>query len=407
MFSTTHRGRAAMAGLACCVVLAAPATAQRIVYGATLDGAQEVPPNGSTGTGQGTFLIDKSSNQIFYYITFSGLTGTETTAHIHGFASPGTNGSILTPLPAGNPKIGVFVYPEVDEASYLDGLAYVNIHSTAFPGGELRGQILPDNTPNRVLYAALDESQGVPPSGSTATGEGFFVIDTTANTVDFIVLFTGLVGNETTAHIHGFAAPGMNGVIQLPLVSGSPKVGTWFYGEPDETSILGGLSYVNVHSDMFAAGEIRGQIELVENTFTYCSGKLSSLACTPFLTFNGRPSASSTATFQVVGNDFLPSEAGFMLYGVAGKSNLNFHGGKLCVKARFTRWLPPKIAKNTGPPPCTGILRRNFNSRIQSGVDPSLTVGQQVNAQFRQRDPADSFGFGDALSDGIQFVIEP
>ncbi len=405
--STPVRALRTLSALACCALLSATAAAQGVVYGASMDGAQEVPANASPATGQASFLIDRANDRIYYFIRFSGLTGAETNAHVHGFAGAGSNGPIITPLPAGSPKIGFFTYAPSDEQSFLDGLAYVNIHSSAFPGGEIRGQILPDNTPSKMLFASMDGAQEVPPSGSPATGVGVFSVDTVTNDVDYYIEFSGLGTAETNAHIHGFAPPGSNGPIQTPLPLGSPKTGTWNYSEASEADVLNGLAYVNVHSSGFPAGEIRGQMLGVDNTFTYCSGKVNSLGCAPFLTFTGRPSASSTTAFNVTGNDFLPNEAGYLLYSVNGKANLNFHGGKLCVKTPFARFLPPKTAKNTGGAPCTGILRRNFNARIQSGSDPSLSVGQRVNAQFFQRDPADTFGFGDALSDGIQFVIEP
>ncbi len=140
---------------------------------------------------------------------------------------------------------------------------------------------------------------------------------------------------------------------------------------------------------------------------TYCTGKTSSLGCVPFLTFNGTPSATNTGPFQVVVNDLLPNEFGFMIYGISGPSNLNFHGGKLCVKSPFARWLPVKASASDGPPPCTGRLVKNLNKRIQSGIDPFLTVGQKFNAQFRQRDAALNDGFNDILSDGLRLVINP
>ncbi len=139
---------------------------------------------------------------------------------------------------------------------------------------------------------------------------------------------------------------------------------------------------------------------------TYCTGKTNSLGCVPFLTSNGAPSASATTAFQVIGNDMIPGEAGFLLYSFK-KSNLNFHGGKLCVKAPVSRLLPPKVASGTGTPPCSGFLKRNLNATIQSGSDPLLTPGQTVNVQWRQRDPADPAGFGDSLTDGLNFTINP
>lgn len=139
---------------------------------------------------------------------------------------------------------------------------------------------------------------------------------------------------------------------------------------------------------------------------TYCTAKTNSLGCVPFLTTNGKPSASSTQPFRIVSNQVLPGEAGFLLYG-SKKANLAFHGGRLCIKAPASRLLPLKVAKQDGVLPCEGILRSNFNSRIQSSVDPTLTVGATVFAQWVQRDPADPAGFGDSFTDGVQFAIMP
>ncbi len=138
---------------------------------------------------------------------------------------------------------------------------------------------------------------------------------------------------------------------------------------------------------------------------TYCTGKTNSLGCVPFISFTGAPSATSTSNFTITMNDSIPSEAGFLIYSFK-KANLNFHGAKLCVKAPFTR-TPAKSPKNVGGG-CSGwVLRRNFNATIQSGLDPQLTAGQAVRAQWFNRDPADTFGFGDGLSNGINFIIAP
>ena len=138
---------------------------------------------------------------------------------------------------------------------------------------------------------------------------------------------------------------------------------------------------------------------------TYCQGKLNSLGCVPFITTVNNPSVSSSAPFRILGNDIIPNEAGFVIYGTGGRLNLNFHGGKLCVKLPFTR-LPLKKSGNTFGPPCSGRLLFNFNHRIQTGFDPSLTAGQKVNAQWIFRDPTVDL-FGDGLTNGVEFVIEP
>ncbi len=138
---------------------------------------------------------------------------------------------------------------------------------------------------------------------------------------------------------------------------------------------------------------------------TYCSGKPSSLGCVPFLATAGSPSASGTGSFLVEAHDVLPDQAGVLVYGFAPGS-LPFHGGTLCVKAPLRR-LGATAADASGPPPCAGILRRNFNQVVQNGSDPLLTAGQVVYAQWRQRDPLDPAGFGDSLSNGVTFSIGP
>lgn len=111
-------------------------------YCATIDGLQETPPVATPASGTGTFTIDTDANTLSYNITYSGLIGTETAAHIHGYCGPGVPCGVVHPLPAGNPKVGVWDYPEANEADILAGLTYVNIHTDFRPGGEIRGQIL-------------------------------------------------------------------------------------------------------------------------------------------------------------------------------------------------------------------------------------------------------------------------
>ena len=114
---------------------------QCYIFSFDLSGGEEVPPNDSPATGTGVVTIDTVTNQLDYNITFSGMQGSETAAHIHGFAAPGANAGVLYALPSGNPKIGSITYTDAQEANFLAGLSYVNIHSSVFPGGEIRGQI--------------------------------------------------------------------------------------------------------------------------------------------------------------------------------------------------------------------------------------------------------------------------
>jgi len=117
------------------------ARAQTVEFLARVNGAQEVPSNTSAGVGIGVFAVDTVADVVSYRIVYAGLTAPEAAAHIHGFAGPGFNAGVLQALPLGTLKCGTWNYTPAQEAGILAGNTYVNIHSTAFPGGEIRGQI--------------------------------------------------------------------------------------------------------------------------------------------------------------------------------------------------------------------------------------------------------------------------
>lgn len=224
---------------------------------ADLDAQQESPPSASPGKGFGLFTMDPGANLVRFYIAYTNLGSPETAAHIHGLAPHGTNAGVLFPLPLGSPKLGVWNYAESDEVAILRGLTYVNIHTAAFPNGAIRGQI----TPNVV---EMDGQQEVPPNGSFGAGVGLVSIDTNTDRLGFDLRYAGLSSGETAAHIHGFAPPGVNAGVLFPLPVGPRKLGVWPYVAAQETNILAGLCYVNVHSAALPAGELRGQITFAE-----------------------------------------------------------------------------------------------------------------------------------------------
>ena len=114
----------------------------RNVAFASLSAAQEVPTNGSTATGTGTLVVDPATRAASGGITLTGITATA--AHIHLGAS-GANGPVIVPL--ANAGAGVWNVPAgtlftaEQLKAYKQGNLYFNAHSTAFPGGEIRGQI--------------------------------------------------------------------------------------------------------------------------------------------------------------------------------------------------------------------------------------------------------------------------
>jgi hypothetical protein len=96
----------------------------------------------SSGNGAGTFTYDPASHTLTYNITYEGLTGPAMAAHIHGPADPGGNAPPVVPFPsAASPITGTATLTDEQAADLLAGKYYVNVHTGANRGGEIRGQI--------------------------------------------------------------------------------------------------------------------------------------------------------------------------------------------------------------------------------------------------------------------------
>jgi hypothetical protein len=132
------------AGLAISIALfaASPAVAEMMKMSATLDAAQEVPPNDSAGKGTATVSFDSDSKKLDWTIEYSGLTGEATAAHFHGPAAKGENAGVAVPIEdAKSGASGTATLTDAQAADLVAGRLYINIHTAAHPDGEIRGQV--------------------------------------------------------------------------------------------------------------------------------------------------------------------------------------------------------------------------------------------------------------------------
>ncbi len=129
-----------------------PSAAKLEVYsGVPLLGTEEDPANNSNGFGALTAIYDEESKTLFYEFEWELGGDAETTAaHFHGPAGLGQSAPVVIDLGPVSGKsgkqTGSVVLNTSQEADLKAGLWYLNIHSNAFPGGELRGQLF-DTSP--------------------------------------------------------------------------------------------------------------------------------------------------------------------------------------------------------------------------------------------------------------------
>jgi hypothetical protein len=135
------RSLLAFLSLAAAVTLAGQASAEKLK--AMLSGASEVPANTSKGTGTVSANYDPASKKLTWELTYSGLTGPVTAAHFHGPADVGQNAGIAVPISnaTSSPSEGNATLTDAQAADLLAGKYYVNVHTAAHPGGEIRGQV--------------------------------------------------------------------------------------------------------------------------------------------------------------------------------------------------------------------------------------------------------------------------
>jgi len=112
-------------------------------YGASLNGFQVVPQVGTGASGVGQFTLD-STNVLHYSVVVIGLSGIVTAVHLHGPATPGVNAGAFANLDVlpGNTITGLLPLSSLQVSNLRNGLVYVNIHTPAYPGGEIRGQLV-------------------------------------------------------------------------------------------------------------------------------------------------------------------------------------------------------------------------------------------------------------------------
>ncbi len=113
-----------------------------------LTGAEQVPAVETAGTGSAALTYDPATRVVTWTVTYSGLSGPATMAHFHGPADKGKNGPVVIWLSnkgssAESPFKGEATLTPEQAQQFTAGEWYINVHTQAHPGGEIRGQVVP------------------------------------------------------------------------------------------------------------------------------------------------------------------------------------------------------------------------------------------------------------------------
>ena len=293
-------------GLATLAILAAvtavPAAADTHFAQATFDtqlsGDNEVPAVPSNGSGYASVTLSEDESSIDYRLYVDGLDDV-VMAHIHVGAS-GENGPVAVFLfgPADPPVAsdGLLAEGTITEADLIatpgtfdgtmaqlvelirSGDTYVNVHTTAYGNGEIRGQL---DLASFDFTAALAGNNEVPPVDSDGTGLATFSLNDSQTALDFTLITYGLE-DTTMAHIH-IGPAGENGPVAVflfgPEMDGVTQDGLLAQGRITAADLMetpgvydgtmdalidnlrAGTAYANVHTVANPPGEIRGQVE--------------------------------------------------------------------------------------------------------------------------------------------------
>jgi hypothetical protein len=273
------------AGVILMALLPCGASAQ-IHFTASLDGAQEgtVVTN---ATGTGSFDLSEDFSQLHWVISYQGLSGPLSIgAHFHT-GLPGVAGPVVKTIASGGrPAFSTLsgTWSTSDGSSpltpalvdsLLAGKVYVNFHTTANPGGEIRGQV---NLATSLHFeASFSGAQETPPNTFKGGGTAVVVLDKGRRQIDYWITYRGLSDSATGGHFHTGAA-GVGGSVVRSLFSGkapnsTTMNGSWKFTDGVQPltnalidSLVSGNMYLNFHTANNPGGEIRGQLILKGGT---------------------------------------------------------------------------------------------------------------------------------------------
>ena len=226
---------------------------------------ETIPRPTSTATGSGDITVNLLNGSVTGGVTTSGIAAT--LAHIHDAFAGAAGPVIVDFVQSGTDPNrwdaeagGMLTADQINDL--IAGKLYVNVHSAAYPQGEIRGQLKPENI--NIVFTAMNGTEVVPAVTTAATAIAVTTIDSTAQTGTVHATATG-VDDATEAHVHKAAAGSNNATALFPLAKDAAAPDHWSAElQPITTADLTDFEangwYVDIHTPANPGGELRGQV---------------------------------------------------------------------------------------------------------------------------------------------------
>ncbi len=227
----------------------------QILITASLDGATA----GTASSGRGTMwgVLSPDLKTLTYLITYQNLQGNFTAAHFHS-----ESGAVVESISFGTSNTASGVWSNIPDSllgQFFSGHGiYVNIHTSAFPAGEIQGRCSPHQ--GGFVIAMNGGSAG---TNSTGLGTGWVVFDSDSqdssfNKITYDFTYAGLQGSFTGAHFHSSLTTNVVEGIAFTDSSASGSI----TGMPDSiwAMFIRGNIYANIHTNVYPEGEISGTL---------------------------------------------------------------------------------------------------------------------------------------------------
>jgi hypothetical protein len=364
------------------VLQAAPAG-----FFARMDGTGEVPPNASTATGT-VFVTLSPGGSVTFRATVTGMT--PTAAHFHN-AAAGVNGGVVKNFTlVNNTAAGTWSSSDATQPltdallrDIVRGRIYANAHTSSFPGGEIRGQVMPAQ--GIAFTASVDGSQETPPVTTSATGTGSFVLNASGSQLTYSITFNGL--SITAAHFHNGPVGTAAGVVKSLTFTNGTATGVWSNSDPTQpltdsllVELLKGRLYVNGHTSANPGGEIRGQV--IMSSGAGFAVRLDGNQETPPVTTSASGSASvvlnpdATVTFNETVTGLTPT-AGHFHNAAQGVSGGVVKNTTLTNNTAAGTW----SSSDATQPFTDALLRELVKGRLYLNAHTSTNPGGEIRGQ--------------------------